>query len=445
MSDRLADMMPPQDLQAEQVVIGCCLMDPEAAARAAGILEPASFYREAHRQIYAAIRAVMASHEPLDPVTVANELRRGGHLAACGGAEYLLACMGEVPTTAHVVRYATIVARAAMLRQIIRTAAGWQRAAYDYPDDPAPLLAEMARDVSEMLRGTMGRDGARFAADAADEIFARLDAAMTETPTVSEARTGIYGLDQRMGGLAGHTLIVPRGQEKAGKSMFGLQCLLSSAQAFAKSGGQRCAVAYVLEGRDIWQERALAWLGLFDSGVFLPTSPPTIPERQGYQRAQEEWRALPLYTAFDLREVDEIIADIRRIHTRHQVGLVLIDYAQLIRGGRGRDTEQRSYQANELASLAGEIQAPIIVPSQVTVFEGGKYAKGSRAWDEAASFVFDVERGAKGQSRDEWQAAEDGRLVIHGCRRKAPFGKYSLHFNLRTGRISDGISQEGLL
>ncbi len=169
------DRLPPQDLEAEQATLGAMLIDPEAADRALSIVSQDDFYREAHQVICSAIRTVRESAQALDLVTVGAELRRREKLAEVGGAEYLTALIGEVPTTAHVIRYATIVRDKAVLRTLVRRSEEFQRKAYRQPDDVLALLAE-ARSEFEALHesvlaaGGPGYTTAQAAAEALGEI-----------------------------------------------------------------------------------------------------------------------------------------------------------------------------------------------------------------------------------------------------------------------------------
>lgn len=434
--DALADRLPPQNLQAEQATLGACLIDEEALVRARAIVAEADFYREAHREIWAAICSVADAREPVDPVTVGAALRSRGKLAAVGGGEYLNALIGEVVTTAHTVRYATIVAQAGLLRNLIRAAADLQRDCYEYPDDPAPVLAAHMKRIAELSQGRTASKGARLVGETADDLIHELEQRMEEVPHVAPQRTGIAELDKRTGGLKGHTLVVARGEEKAGKSMFCAQCLLATAVEFQKQGADLCCVAYILEGQDIWLERALGWLGRFNSNVFTPTTSALALEHSGFRRAAQLWRDLPLYLSGAVADIDAIVADVQRINMQHQVGMVLVDYAQLIRGGpSGRELEKIEYRANALASLGAELRCPVIVPSQVTQHDGEAHAKGARVWDESASWSFDVVRGHRGDDRVTRQRATHGELRHHGCRRRAPFFSFPVTYELATGHI----------
>lgn len=438
-SDRQQDRLPPQSLEAEQAALGACLIDEEAAARCMAVVEPDDFYREAHRTIYSAIVTVAGRGDPLDPITVGDELRARGQLGNVGGGEYLTALMGEVPTTAHLPRYATIIEQKALKRRLIRLASELQEAAYDDPEDTEGLLNLALTEVGKLAAGRASSRGAQRAGDVADALLARLEKAMTEEgPGISAARTGIPLLDTYLGGLGAWFLVVPRGVEKSGKSMFAAQCALASALEFRQTGQVACC--YVLEGQDIWEERALAWLSGLNSSVFTPRMFASDTDRQRFARGADLWRGLPLYLTGRLFDVNAIISDVRRIALREPVGLVLVDYAQLLQGGGGTSAVERAeVQANALAALAAELRCPVIVPSQLTDGDHGRHSKWARAWDEAATLVFDVERGNPGDPREKWQVATNGRLRIHASRRQVPFTTHELVWNLGSGHIVDGV------
>lgn len=146
-----ADRVPPHDTEAEQCVLGCCLLDDEAALRALEIVTPFDFYRDAHRTVMAAVQVVNSRREPVDLATVAAELRRTGQLENVGGAEYLTAVVNKVPTAAHVIRYATIVAEKSLLRRMITEAAAIQDAAYSNPANVGNALNDAASRITRIM------------------------------------------------------------------------------------------------------------------------------------------------------------------------------------------------------------------------------------------------------------------------------------------------------
>ena len=161
MLDRLSDKLPPQDLEAEQATLGAMLVEAGAADRVMGIVLEEDFYREAHRVIFSAIREVYDRNEPVDLLTVGAELRRRGRLEVVGGGEYLTALIAEVPTTAHVVRYATIVNEKATLRRLITAGSQIQAIAYENPEDIGEALDSAEKSIFELGQRRDARSSAR--------------------------------------------------------------------------------------------------------------------------------------------------------------------------------------------------------------------------------------------------------------------------------------------
>lgn len=163
------DRLPPQDLEAEQATLGAVLIDAEALSRARCIVGSEDFYREAHQTIFTAICQVDDGGHPVDPVSVGAELRRLGVLAAVGGAEYLTALMGQVPTTAPVVRYASIVRDCALGRQALRITEDTQRRIYDRSEPVAETVARCGESLSQLAQEATAATGPGYtsAADAA--------------------------------------------------------------------------------------------------------------------------------------------------------------------------------------------------------------------------------------------------------------------------------------
>ena len=144
---------PPHDIGAEQATLGACLIEASAVERAFAIVEQKDFYPEVHRLIFAAMVAVHERGDPVDLVTVSAELRRGEQLEAVGGGEYLTALISKVPTAAHVLRYAEIVAEKGALRQAARLGEDLTKAAYENPADVAGLLDDyQARFQQDIYR-----------------------------------------------------------------------------------------------------------------------------------------------------------------------------------------------------------------------------------------------------------------------------------------------------
>ena len=428
----------PNDHYAEQCVLGAALMDAGAALRAVMICRPEHFHYEAHRTIFAAIEAVHKRGEPVDEATVGAELHRLGQLQDCGGAEYLMALPFQTPTPGHVVRYSYIVREKATVRQVARLGGEITAAAMDDPEDVEGLLTWLGSAVLDLTREAQPKHGTRRVGEDIGRLGEDLRRALTEEPFTTPARTGMTLFDKFTGGLGRQRVIIVRAPTKGFKSVFGLQCVAASARQFAERDPRPVVLAYVLEDIQTWIERLAAWLGDFDSSSFEPAREggPWVGER--LEAALGEMADLPLYYTGDLRDVDAIALDARRRAQEGRVGLVLIDHVQRLQGGEGDNiTVRAEYQAAQLQALADELACPIVAPSQVTTRDGERIAKWSRAWDEAASLVLDLERGLPGMKREEWQQSRVGRFVLHASRRRSPFEVHDFMVDLPSGRMSD--------
>lgn len=413
----LADRLPPQDLEAEQATIGACLIEPGALSRARRIVTADDFYREAHRRIFGAICAVEDAGNPVDVVTVGAELRRREHLAQVGGGEYLTACIGAVPTTAHVIRYATIVAQKARLRRLITLGGELQALGYDNPEDLSAVTNTVLSRITEWsATGGGERETVLIGKDGFRE---RLRRDLESPPGISLARSGIGELDRRTGGWAGHSVIVPEAQSKHGKSIFSMQNALSSAQQFRAHASHTYVLCYILEAYGVWRKRACAWLGQFDSQTFRRgTADPTMFAR--FEAAEDELEQLPILVNDQLRDVREIVTDARAVLTDkrrfpdvERIGLIVIDHAQRV-AGPGDMVEKYEEIGLQLEALSNELRCPIILPSQVTIKDGQPVSKWSRAIEENASLVIYLKRGDEGASEEQLQFARHGKLI---CRR----------------------------
>jgi len=165
------DLLPPQDLEAEQATLGAALIDDGAVARARAIVAPDAFYREAHQEIFAAVCRLDDEAAPVDVVTVGAELRRRGRLAAVGGAEYLTALIGEVPTSAHVIRYATIVHECALRRKLLRLTERIQESIYERSEPLVGVAAQYAEALAQVQRDASATEGPGYTTAAAAAAF----------------------------------------------------------------------------------------------------------------------------------------------------------------------------------------------------------------------------------------------------------------------------------
>ena len=435
----------PQDFDAEQAVLGSILLEREAAPRVFAILRPDDFYRTYHRQIAECMLACYERREPMDLVTVSAEVRRRGWLEEIGGGEYLTALIGEVPTAAHVVRYANIVAEKAVLRSMMQIASGANKAARDNPEDVGALLAEVGERFTALYRNRVG--GSVFASVAGEfeNDINRLWADINSTRgAVSSARFGVGEVDRLTAGLETERYVVIKADTKHGKSQLLRQSVLETTRRFRDDESGRVAVVFVLEeGLLAWKRKAWAWMAQLDSRLL------TVPGR-GKRYFEEhpadegrlndalcEWPTLDPYLKLTsrVRDVRQIEATCRALAMEHNIGLIAIDYFQCLSGGEGRTEEQEySDRAQRLQTLADELECPVVVPSQVTLDQRtGKYnTKGARAIEHNASKVLLWVRDA-----EEGVLIDGGNLVCQLDRNGPGFRPLRLETDKTCGRFWD--------
>lgn len=433
----------PMNIEAEQATLGAMLLNHEIAVEMLAELQVDDFPSAQHRAIFDAIRTVAEAGTEVDVITVGEEMRKRGVLADCGGPEYLMRLPMEVPTSYHAYRYADIVTEVALKRRLIRLGGELATRVAEERESPSEVLSWAAGQIADVASSRSRSKGARSAKEIAGELWEDLMRKMTEPRHTSAVRLGVPKLDHYMGGLRNYGLVVPRAREKTGKSVLTRHSALTSAVKIAEAGLDEWVVCYLLEGAEVWLEGAAAWLANVNSNIFTPSQFAVEDEQRAVKEARRVWEALPISVTGQLFDVDEIILDLRRIAMKQPVGLALIDYAQLIQGGSGNSgVERMEYCANRIAATAAELGCTIIVPSQLTDSDGERKSKWARAWDEAATLVFDIERGDEGMKREEWMRARNGRLRLHASRRRPPFAVHHIEFDLPTGRIFDATPPE---
>jgi len=434
-----ADRLPPSDLAFEQATLGAMLYDADTCLRVLMTARLSDFYREAHQTIFAAIKTVQEAGSPVDILTVGAELSRQDRLEELGGAEYLMWLRGAYQTTLHVPVYVSGLRDKSTKRTLINLCAEIDAATREDPEDVDGLLTWAGSALMELSReGKGGEVGARPIEEDFDALAGRLRHSLNDAPGVSAARTGMPFLDKLMGGLARQRLVIPRAPTKGLKSIFSAQCALASAVEFHQRNTGQVVACYILEDVETWEERAVAWLGSMDSAWFEPRRTGTPEANAQLEDSLAILKALPIRYTADLRDVDAIALDLRRMAQEEKVGLVLIDHVQRLQGGEGDSiTLKAEYQSVAVASLADELHCPIVAPSQLTISDGERKAKWSRSWDENGTLIFDISRGNPGDKREVWQSSSVGRFTLHASRRRAPFAVHEFTVDLPTGQMTD--------
>ncbi|MEW5919511.1 MAG: replicative DNA helicase [Bacillota bacterium] len=355
--------LPPQNVEAEQSVLGSILIDREALLETAEILLPDDFYREAHQYIYQEIIGLSNKGEPIDLVTVCAVLENKNLLAKVGGAAYLASLASMTPTSAHAAYYAGIVKEKSLLRRLIRTATEIVSKSYGYVENVEEFLDAMEQSIFEVARS---RDSKGFVhlQQALEQTFEKLEKLYERKSGVTGISTGFLDLDNLTSGLQPSDLVIIAARPGMGKTTLAL----NMASHIAVEGGAPVAFFSLEMSQDQLAQRLLCSFAEIDAHRL----------RQGFL-SSEHWSRIteavgPLSEApFYIDDsgaisVMEIRARARRLKMEKGLAAVFIDYLQLMRSHEKSENRQQeiSYISRSLKALAKELNCPVIALSQLS-------------------------------------------------------------------------------
>lgn len=357
------DKIPPQSIEAEQSVLGSMIIDKEAIFAAAEMLREADFYRTAHQKIFEAIMGLSEKGEPVDLVTLAEELQRLHSLEEAGGTAYLSALAGAVPTAANVQYYALIVREKSILRSLIGTATKIVAGCYEGPPDVEEFL-----DAAEQQIFEIGRQGKQQGfiplKEVLKETFDRIEQLFDEKKGVTGLATGFTDLDTICSGLQQSDLIIVAARPSMGKTTLAL----NMAHHIAVKEKKPTAFFSLEMSREQLAQRMLCAEAKIDAHNL----------RRGIL-SQEEWQKLtravgplseaPLYIDDSASlSVMEVRAKARRLKAERGLEAVFVDYLQLMRGFSRAENRQQELSeiSRSLKALAKELSIPVVALSQLS-------------------------------------------------------------------------------
>lgn len=356
--------IPPQDIEAEQAVLGSMLTDQDAVIAAIEVLKEDDFYREDNKIIYTALLNIYNRAEPIDIITLKSELSSMGKLEAVGGLEYIAQLPDKVPTTANVERYVKIVEEKSMLRNLVKTANEIINLGYDETENVEDIMDIAEKKIFDVMQRKNSK-GYTSIKDILIDSFTQLENLYNQKGSITGVPSGFVELDRKTAGLHGSELILIAARPAMGKTAFALNI---GTYAATRAG---CPVAiFSLEmSKEQLANRILCSEALVDSNKV----------RTG-ELEDEEWGKLA-QTSGELSTAEiyvddtpgisvmEIRAKCRKLKLEKNIGLVIIDYLQLIQGSgkRGASREQEIAEiSRSLKILAKELNVPVIALSQLS-------------------------------------------------------------------------------
>lgn len=364
MMNEMIDRVPPHNNEAEQSVIGAVLLEPQALITAAEVLMPEDFYRVAHQKIFTTMLSLSDKGQPIDLVTVTEELTAKKELEDVGGISYLTEIANAVPTAANIMHYAKIVEEKSLLRRLIRVATQIVEDGFTREDEVEELLSEAEKNMMEVSNRKNAGDF-KHIKDVLVQTYDNIELLHTQQGEVTGIPTGFTDLDKITAGFQRNDLIIVAARPSVGKTAFALNV----AQNVATKTSENVAIFSLEMGADQLVMRILCAEGNIDAQVM----------RTGSLEA-EDWRKLTMAMgslsnagifiddSSGIR-VNEIRSKCRRLQQEHGLGMVIIDYLQLI-SGSGKSGENRQQEVSEISrslkGLARELEIPVIALSQLS-------------------------------------------------------------------------------
>ncbi len=357
------DRLPPQDLGAEQSVLGSMLLSKDAIAESLEICRGGDFYRPAHESIFEAILDLFGRGEPADAITVADELTKRGDLTRVGGAAYLHQLIQCVPTAANASYYAEIVHERAVLRRLVEAGTRIVQMGYGQGEGDVEDIVNRAQAEVYAVAEKRGTEDYRILAELLNDTMEEIEAASGRTDELIGIPTGFYELDELTHGLHPGQMIVIAARPAVGKSTIGIDIARSAAIKHklatavfslemsrteittrilsAEATIQLQDLRKGLKGQEQWSKLARVMGAISDSPLFIDDSPNM--------------------------SLMEIRAKCRRLKQQHNLKLVIIDYLQLMSSGKKVESRQQEVAefSRALKLLAKEIEVPVIAISQL--------------------------------------------------------------------------------
>ena len=362
-ADEVAARVLPHNLDAEKSVLGALLIDNTGFDQIAGWLEPAHFYRKAHRDIYAAIKDLSERGRPMDLRTVAEALITAKQFEDVGGAVYLGALVDGVPRSTNVRYYAETVREKAALRRLIKIGTTLVDRAYEADEGPQALITQTDLALTSLATDAKWSTGAVPLADGLGALSTELAKRIEHRGQIVGVSSGLPTLDLITHGWQPRKMIVVAAQTSFGKSVFALD----QARAFAQAGQRVVYYSFEMPKEDLhWR--------LMSSLSGVPLTQMGWGNVRGTEfakiaDAQEVMATLPIeFNDSSSRSILDIRAECRQIKADRGLGAIFIDHFQLMDGTDGENrVQQLANISRRIQSLAQELNVPIFVLSQLTL------------------------------------------------------------------------------
>jgi replicative DNA helicase len=453
MSDVMVDRLPPQNIEAEQAVLGAIFLEPSALTPATEILMPEDFYRTSHQKIFSVMQKLNDQGKAVDLITVTEELAAAKLLEDTGGVRYLSELAASVPTAANIEYYAKIVEEKSLLRRLIRTATDIAQDGYNREDEVNALLSEAEKNI---LAVAQRKNAGAFhnIKDVLVRTYDNIELLNNRKGDITGIATGFSELDRMTAGFQRNDLIIVAARPSVGKTAFALNI----AQNVATKTGENVAIFSLEMGAEQLVMRMICAEGNINAQN-LRTGSLTDEDWGKLTMAMGSLSNAGIYIDDTPGvRIGDIRSKSRRLKQEQGLGMILIDYLQLIQGN-GRPGENRQQEVSEISrslkALARELEIPVIALSQLSRGVEQRQDKRPMMSDirESGSIEQDADIVAFLYRDDYYDKETENKNIIEiiiAKQRNGPVGTVQLAFvkeynkfvNLET-RYGDSYAQPG--
>ena len=431
-SENLLRNIPPHSVEAEQAVLGGVFLKPDSLYSIVDILQEEDFYLPAHRMIFAAFLALFSRNAPIDLITVAEHLKSQSRLEEANGAVYLTELAGSIISAANAEYYANIVRDKSLARGLISACAEIISDSYEPAQDVRELLSETEQKIFTISQRSTSKTYAT-SRELTERVFAQIEARSKNNSSVTGVRTNYTDLDRMTAGLQPSDLIILAARPSMGKTAFALNLAMRAAI--------RESVPVVIYSLEMSMDQLLMrmlcawgkvdlsrlmrnrledsdWTNLIDASSHFKNAPIYIDDT-------------PSLTPLDMR------ARTRRLKMEKGVGLVIVDYLQLMRSARRTDSRELEISdiSRNLKAMAKELNVPVIALSQLNRKVEERKDKRpllsdlreSGAIEQDADIIMFIHREAAHMNPADRPPIDDAEIII-GKQRNGPVGSFTLRY-----------------
>ena len=360
--------VPPHNLEAEQSVLGSLMLDKEAIVKVADFLKPEDFYKDAHGEIFETMLELYENRDPIDVLSISNKLEEKGKLEEIGGSSYVASLVNSVPSASHVSHYAKVVQKKGMLRRLISTANKIVEMGYSGTEDVDKLLDEAEQGIFKVSQKYLKQDFVPIKS-ILESAFDRIDELHKDDSSVRGVPTGFPDLDNVLAGLQKSDLLILAARPSIGKTTFALD--------IARQIGTQAKVPVGIFSLEMSSDQLIDRMLAAQAGIDLwrlrtGKLRSSGPEND-FEKLNEAMGILseaPIYIDDTASaNIMEMRTMARRLQSEHKLGLIIIDYLQLMEG-RKTSGDSRVQEISEISralkQLARELNIPIIALSQLS-------------------------------------------------------------------------------